>query len=187
MTGNRNMERTYQIIDNQVVEVSTGEILCEALAPEGIASQTALEAVLERIGKAEAVFAGKKQHHDSIRANMAKIEQRELAKIAYLRDLYEAHIETYAKARLDGQKSKTLLTAYGNVSFRTTAGGVRVSDKSLALATAHKFGWVEAIKTTEEFQISRITSDQKQLILETVPEGFVVVPDTETMTVKVLA
>ena len=181
------MERTYQIIDNQVVEVSTGEILCEALAPEGITSQVALEAVLERIGKAEAILAGKKAHHDSIRANMAKIEQRELAKIAYLRDLYEPHIETYAKARLDGQKSKTLLTAFGNVSFRTSAGGVRVSDKSLALATAHKFGWVEAIKTTEEFQISKISADQKQLILETVPEGFVVMPDSETMTVKVMA
>ena len=181
------MERTYQIIDNQVVEVSTGEILCEALAPDGITSQVALEAVLERIGKAEAILAGKKTHHDSIRANMAKIEQREQAKIAYLRDLYEPHIEAYAKGRLELQKSKTLLTAFGSVSFRTSAGGVRVADKSLALATAHKCGWVEAIKTTEEFQISKITADQKQLILETVPEGFVVVPDSETMTVKVMA
>jgi hypothetical protein len=181
------MERTYQIINNQVVEVATGEILCDAISDEGINNMMALEAVLERIGKAEAVLAGKKAHHDSIRANMAKLEQREQAKVQYLRDLYEQHVERFAKDWLKNSKSKTLTTPYGSISFRTTAGGVKVSDKSLALATAHKFGWVECIKTTEEFQISKVSADQRQLLLENVPEGFEIVPDREVMSIKVMA
>ena len=181
------MDRTYQIIDNQVVEVATGEILCEAIAPDGITSQMALEATLERIGQAEAIMAGKKAHNEAIRANMARIEKREQARIDYLRDLYEPHIETYVRQRLDGQKSKTLVTAFGTVSFRSSAGGVRVADKSLALATAHKHGWIEAIKTSEEFQISKLSDTQKQFVLETIPDGFVVVPDSESMSVKVMA
>jgi hypothetical protein len=57
----------------------------------------------------------------------------------------------------------------------------------MALATAHKLGMMEAIKVTEEFQISRLTDEQRDAIATTLPEGFEVIPDKETMSIKVMA
>ena len=179
-------ERTYTIIDNQVVETATGEILCEAISHDGITSQTALEAALERIGRTEHALAAMQQHHAFILDNCRRQEKRLQSHVDYLRDLYGSHIEAFAHGRLTGQKSKTLDTPFGKVKFRTVRGGVKVVDKGLALAVAQKFGWVEAIKITEEFQISRISDEQKLILIEQQPEGFEVTSDVEKCDIVVV-
>lgn len=179
-------ERTYTIIDNQVVETATGEILCEAISHDGITSMTALEAALERIGRTEHALAAMQQHHAFILDNCKRQEKRLQSHVDYLRDLYGSHIEAFAHGRLTGQKSKTLETPFGKVKFRTVRGGVKVADKGLALAVAQKFGWVEAIKITEEFQISKISDAQKLVLIEQQPEGFEVTSDVEKCDIVVV-
>lgn len=179
-------ERTYTIIDNQVVETATGEILCEAISHDGITSQTALEAALERIGRTEHALAAMQQHHAFILDNCRRQEKRLQSHVDYLRDLYGAHIEAFAQGRLTGQKSKTLETPFGKVKFRTVRGGLKVVDKNMALALAHQHGWVEAIKTTEEFQISRLTELQRTMLIEQQPEGFEVTSDVEKCDIVVV-
>jgi phage host-nuclease inhibitor protein Gam len=179
-------ERTYTIIDNQVVETATGEILCEAISHDGITSMTALEAALERIGRTEHALAAMQQHHAYILDNCKRQEKRLQSHVDYLRDLYGSHIEAFAHGRLTGQKSKTLETPFGKVKFRTVRGGVKVADKGLALAVAQKFGWVEAIKITEEFQISKISDAQKLVLIEQQPEGFEVTSDVEKCDIVVV-
>ena len=177
----------YKIIDNLVVDADSGEVLGNAITEGVIDSHSSLEAVLEKIGEVEARLAAQQLRHQAILENCRKLEVKTASYLAYLKGIYNAPIEAYAKTRLEGQKSKTLTTPYGSVSFRTVKGGLKVSDKGLALATAYKLGMVEAIKVTEEFQISKLTDEQRDAIATTLPEGFEMVPDKETMSIKVMA
>jgi hypothetical protein len=180
------MDNTYQIVDNFVVD-QDGVILGEVVTEGTIASQEALEVVLERMADVESQLMALRAKHEAIIENCGKLELRKESYLAYLKSVYSSPIKEYAKARLEGGKSKTLTTPYGQVSFRTVKGGLRVADKGLALATAHKLGMVEAIKVTEEFQISKLSDEQRDAIATTLPEGFEMVADKETMSIKVMA
>jgi len=179
------MDNTYQIVDNFVVD-QDGVVLGEVVTEGAIASQEALEVVLERMADVESQLVALKTKHEAIIENCRKLEVKKASYLAYLKSVYSNPIEAYAKSRLEGQKTRTLTTPYGQVSFRTVKGGLKVSDKGLALATAHKLGMVEAIKVTEEFQISKLTDEQRDAIATTLPEGFEMVPDRESMSIKVL-
>lgn len=181
------MMETYKIVDNFVVDAHSGEVLGEVVTNGAIASQEALELVLERIADVESQVVALERKHEAIIENCRKIEAKKANYLEYLKAVYSTPIEEYAKARLDGQKTKTLITPYGQVSFRTVKGGLKVSDKGLALATAHKLGMVEAIKVTEEFQISRLTDEQKDTLATTLPAGFELTPDRESMSIKVVS
>lgn len=177
----------YQIIDNLVVD-EYGEVLGQAISDAGtIDNQTSLEAILEKIADVEARLTGQQQRHQAILENCRKIEVKTASYLAYLKALYEPHIQEYAKNRLEGQKTKTLTTPYGQISFRTVKGGLKVTDATLALSVAQKHGWIEAIKVSESFQISKLSDEQKKILVDSTPEGFEVVPDKESMSIKVMS
>jgi len=178
----------YNIIDNSVVDTETGEVLGNAISDAGeISSQTALEAILEKIADVEGRLTAQQLRHQAILENCRKIEVRTASYLAYLKAQYEPHIEAYAKTRLEGQKSKTLTTPFGSVSFRTVRGGLKVVDASLALDYAQLNGFTNAIKVTESFQISKLDPAQRELLESKVPDGFEYALDRETMSIKVMA
>jgi hypothetical protein len=177
----------YQIIDNLVVDADSGEVLGNAITEGVIDSHSSLEAVLEKIGEVEARLAAQQLRHQAILENCRKLEVKTASYLAYLKGMYNAPIEAYAKSRLEGQKSKTLTTPYGQVSFRTVRGGLKVVDPSLALDYAQLNGFTNAIKVTESFQISKLDPAQRELIESKLPEGFEMVLDKETMSIKVMA
>lgn len=178
----------YNIIDNLVVDQDTGEVLGNAISDAGeISSQTALEAILEKIADVEGRLTAQQLRHQAILDNCRKLEVRTASYLAYLKAQYEPHIEAYAKTRLEGQKSKTLTTPFGSVSFRTVRGGLRVVDPSLALDYAQLNGFTNAIKVTESFQISKLDPAQRELLESKVPDGFEYALDRETMSIKVMA
>jgi hypothetical protein len=178
----------YNIIDNLVVDPETGEVLGNAISDAGeISSQTALEAILEKLADVEGRLTAQQLRHQAILENCRKLEVRTASYFAYLKAQYEPHIEAYAKNRLEGQKSKTLTTPYGSVSFRTVRGGLKVVDPSIALDYAQLNGFTNAIKVTESFQISKLDPAQRELIEAKLPEGFEMVADRESMSIKVMA
>jgi hypothetical protein len=178
----------YKIIDNLVVDTETGEVLGNAISDAGeISSQTAIEAILEKIADVEGRLTAQQLRHQAILENCRKLEVRTASYLAYLKAQYEPHIEAYAKTRLEGQKSKTLTTPFGSVSFRTVRGGLKVVDPSLALDYAQLNGFTNAIKVAESFQISKLDPAQRELIEAKMPDGFEMVPDKETMSIKVMA
>jgi len=180
----------YNIIDNLVVDPETGEVLGNAISDAGeISNQTALEAILEKIADVEGRLTAQQLRHQAILENCRKLEVRTASYLAYLKAQYEPHIEAYAKTRLEGQKSKTLTTPFGSVSFRTVRGGLKVRDNDLAASYAFGAGLSHAVKLTFNFQISKLTDDQRHSIAtsEILPEGFEVVPDKEAMSIKVMA
>lgn len=180
------MEQSYKIQDNFVVDSDTGEVLGEVVVDGAIASQETLEIVLERIARVETELVGLQARHSAIIENCKRIEKRKSDYLAYLKSRYSSPIEEYVKARLDGGKSKTLTTPYGSVSFRVVKGGLKVTDKALALETAIGLGMVNAIKTTQEFQISKLTDEQLDTLYYSLPQGFDFVSDRETMSIKVV-
>ena len=178
----------YNIIDNLVVDTETGEVLGNAISDAGeISSQTALEAILEKLADVEGRLTAQQLRHQAILENCRKLEVRTASYLAYLKAQYEPHIEAYAKTRLEGQKSKTLTTPFGSVSFRTVRGGLKVVDASLALDYAQLNGFTNAIKVTESFQISKLDPAQRELIEAKMPDGFEYSPDREAMSIKVMA
>jgi hypothetical protein len=178
----------YNIIDNLVVDTETGEVLGNAISDAGeISSQTALEAILEKIADVEGRLTAQQLRHQAILENCRKLEVRTASYLAYLKAQYEPHIEAYAKTRLEGQKSKTLTTPFGSVSFRTVRGGLKVVDPSLALDYAQLNGFTNAIKVTESFQISKLDPAQRELLESKVPDGFEYALDREAMSIKVMA
>ena len=178
----------YNILDNLVVDTETGEVLGNAISDAGeISSQTALEAILEKIADVEGRLTAQQLRHQAILENCRKLEVRTASYLAYLKAQYEPHIEAYAKTRLEGQKSKTLTTPFGSVSFRTVRGGLKVVDPSLALDYAQLNGFTNAIKVTESFQISKLDPAQRELLESKVPDGFEYALDRETMSIKVMA
>jgi hypothetical protein len=178
----------YNIIDNSVVDTETGEVLGKAISDAGeISSQTALEAILEKLADVEGRLTAQQLRHQAILENCRKLEVRTASYLAYLKAQYEPHIEAYAKTRLEGQKSKTLTTPFGSVSFRTVRGGLKVVDPSLALDYAQLNGFTNAIKVSESFQISKLDPAQRELIEAKMPDGFEMVADKETMSIKVMA
>lgn len=178
----------YNILDNLVVDTETGEVLGNAISDAGeISSQTALEAILEKLADVEGRLTAQQLRHQAILENCRKLEVRTASYLAYLKAQYEPHIEAYAKTRLEGQKSKTLTTPFGSVSFRTVRGGLKVVDASLALDYAQLNGFTNAIKVTESFQISKLDPAQRELLESKVPDGFEYALDRESMSIKVMA
>jgi hypothetical protein len=176
---------TYQIVDNFVVD-QDGVVLGEVVTEGAIASQEALEVVLERMADVESQLVALKTKHEAIIENCRKLEVKKASYLAYLRGVYSNPIEAYVKSRLEGQKSRTLTTPYGQVSFRTVKGGLRVADPNLALDYAQLNDFHNAIKVSVSFQISKLTDEQRDAIATTLPEGFEMVPDRESMSIKVV-
>lgn len=179
------MDNTYQIVDNFVVD-QDGVVLGEVVTEGAIASQEALEVVLERMADVESQLVALKTKHEAIIENCRKLELKKVFYLAYLKSVYNAPIEAYAKSRLEGQKTKTLTTPYGQVSFRTVKGGLRVANNDLAASSAIGLGLSHAVKLTYYFQISKLTDEQRDAIATTLPEGFEMVPDRESMSIKVV-
>ena len=173
------------LIEGSWYDTETGEYLGEDIQAFTINDDSILEWVMERIFNAESAKSAEEAKLEALKANCERKIKRASAKVEWYRARFSAEIENYAKTKLDG-KSKFVDNAYGRVSFRTKKGGLRVTDKDMALTCAKAFRWDNAIKVTEEFQISKLTEEQKQALTGgELPSGsgFIIEPDSETMTI----
>jgi len=177
---------SFTIIDFNVVDADTGEVLGPVVEAGSIASQQALESVLDVLGQQEARVKAEELRLQAIIENARRTLSRKQSYLGYLRSIYNAPIEVYAKSQLEGKKTKSIATPFGTVAFRTTKGGLKVADKGLAASSAIGLGLSHAVKLTYEFQISKLTDDQRHSIATStiLPEGFELVPDKETMSIK---
>jgi len=175
---------SYTIINHELIDEETGEVLGPVVAAGTITSETALETVLEKISDAEAWLGALKQKHEAMKAQMEKIEKRKSKYLEYLLEVYQSPIKEYTKTRLEGQKTKTLNTVYGSISFRATKGGVKVTDPEQALQFIEGAGWSHAIKTTSKVLVSELTETEKTMIEQMNATGFEIVQPGENMTIK---
>jgi hypothetical protein len=175
---------SYTINNHNVVDLETGEILGPVVEAGAIASQDALELVLERIQNQAAQVSAEQIRLKAIQEQAEKTLKRKSGYLNYLKAVYESPIEQYAKARLAHTGKKSIQTPFGSVNFRTLKGGLKVVDPDQALMFAKLAKWENAIKTTEKFLISALTEKQLFDLGDNVPDGFELAPERESMTIK---
>lgn len=175
---------SYTINNHNVVDLETGEILGPVVEAGAIASQDALELVLERIQNQAAQVSAEHIRLKAIQEQAEKTLKRKSGYLNYLKAVYESPIEQYAKARLAHTGKKSIQTPFGSVNFRTLKGGLKVVDPEQALMFAKLAKWENAIKTTEKFLISALTEKQLADLGGNVPDGFELAPERESMTIK---
>jgi hypothetical protein len=173
----------YKILDNYVVDAETGEILGEVMdASGGISNLDSLQAILEKRLRLIKQVQAEEQILSFMIENQKKILKRKSSYLNYFEALWLPLVEQFVKQRLAGAKTKSIDTLYGRISMRTVKGGLKVEDPTLALAEAHRLGYLEAIKVTESFQISKLTAEQKEVLATS--EGFTLSPDREVMSIS---
>jgi len=177
------------VIDGMIVDIETGEVV-GVDAPEEfrVKDEDSFNWVMGKMLDADSRIASILTHPEVVKAKAILANAERITKDAQNRKTwfekrFGAELAEYAKAQIEGGKSKTFKTVLGAISFRTKKGGLRVEDKEKALETAQVNGWTNAIKVTEEFQISKLDPAQKELAEAKLLPGFTVEPDTETWSI----
>jgi phage host-nuclease inhibitor protein Gam len=178
------------VIDGMIVNVETGEVI-GVDAPEEfrVKDEDSFNWVMSKMLDADSRIASILTHPEVVKAkailaNAERITKDAQNRRSWFERRFGDELAEYAKTQIDGGKSKTFKTVLGAISFRVKKGGLRVEDKEKALKTAQFNGWTNAIKVTEEFQISKLDPAQKELAEAKLLPGFTVEPDTETWSIS---
>lgn len=173
------------VLDGVIVDAETGEVVGLEKPEFTVTDESSAEWVLERIMEAELDAYREGMKLRALSENVQIKINRANARAEWLRARFATELEEFARKKVEGSKSKTWSSPFGKLSFRTVKGGLRVLDKDLALAVAKSRGYTEAIKVTEEFQISKL-SDMDRAYLEESCDGqaFIVKPDEEKFDIK---
>lgn len=170
------------------IDAETGEILsAEPEAPKfAVTDEKSAEWVLQRIQEEEAAVAALTAQENAILENVRAMKRRHQSKADGLRYRFAGELEAFARENLNG--GKTWTCPYGSVQFRKVASRLKVADDSRALEWA-RTGCPDAVKVTEEFQISKLTDEAKMILKELSADertarGFEITPETESVSIK---
>lgn len=173
------------LIEGSYYLTETGEYVGDKVDEAfSINDDSSLEWVMEKFFNAEADLRSEELRIEALLNAYQARRKKKLARLEWLEARFKPEIEAYAKTKLTG-KTKYVDTPFGRIAWRTQKGGLKVTDKEKALEFAKLYGYSGAIKTTEEFQISKLTDEQKDRIASGTYEGFEVTPDKEVCSIKV--
>jgi hypothetical protein len=171
------------------VNLDTGEII-DIETPAGPdqpfipQTEQEVEWVLGKMATAEALLLSIRTRPEvlqakAVLANAAKMEKEAARKLDWLHARFDPDLGEFARKQLEGKKTKTWKSVLGSIALRIQKGRVKVENPELALEWAKAYD-PDAIKTTEEFQISRATKLEE----DNLPVGFIKTADEEKVTVK---
>lgn len=161
-----------------LIDEETGEILGEITPADELESKfeinTAGKAdwVLSKMFAAESAISALQSQKEAMIDNYDSMIADHARKLQGLHFRFDNELAHFANDTL-------LKLPHGRVEFRTSKGGLRVTDKALALEWA-KTNAPEAVVTKQEFQISALTNKSAA---ESAP-GFEVVNDTRKFYIK---
>ena len=171
------------------------------VVPEGFQVRTLddFNWVMRRMLAVESQIMAVEQSADVIAAkaivkNAAAMRDRLYKRYASLENFFGPDLGEFARQQLEGKKERTFYSPFGSVGLRKKAGGLKILDKDVALSVA-KMEYPDAVKVTEEFQISKLTAAQKQEAIDGLSgslwaesdlmrKAFAVEPPSETVTIK---
>lgn len=177
------------IVDGMIVNAETGEVLgVDAPQDFYVHNEESFNWVMGKMLDCDSRIAAITTNADVIKAraiiaNAERMEKDAKNRRNWFELRFGNELAKYAKTQIDGGKSKTFKSVLGSISFRVKKGGLRVEDKEKALETAQVNGWTNAIKVSEEFQISKLDPAQRELAETKLLPGFTVELDSETFTI----
>lgn len=190
------LQSNTEVIDGFIVDTETGEVLGFVEQPTEflVTDEDSCNWVLKKMLKVEADIMSIDNSADVLAAdavlrNATALRRVKEKRLEYLHKRFDAELGEYARGQLQGKKERTFKTIFGAIALRFVKGGLRVADKTLALRWATTAA-PDAIKVTEEFQISQLSAAQKEEIVkrlnaEADPNlaAFKIEPDRETIAV----
>lgn len=171
-------------IDGYVIDNETGEILGLTKSTFEVTDEKSADWVLEKIMDAEVEIARNDIKRKAILENLDTQDADQRRRIEFLKWKFGPQLERFANKELANAKTKTWKGTFGKLSFRTIKGGLRVTDPDEALFVAQSNGFTNAIKTVETFQISKLTSEQRELLETKLPNGFEIKPDETSFKIE---
>lgn len=175
-----------QTIDGLIYEIDedSGEIL--SVQPEvpafAVHDVSSAEWVLKRLQEQDAQLDALEAQERAILDNLKTMKSRIESRRNGLLYRFKQELETFVRNNLPAGK-KSWVSPYGSVQFRMNPARLKVADPAVALEWAR----VEAphcIKLTEEFQISKLTAEDKTALMQNPPSGFDVTPAAESVEIK---
>lgn len=167
------------------IDTATGEVLHVDRPGFHVDSVPALEWLMERLSEQDAQIAALNARKAAVCENLdIQIKQIENKRKGLLYK-YENELVEVARQNLPEGK-RTFICPFGQVKFTKVAARLKVADPEKALHLAKTLGWENAIKRTEEFQISKLDAEQKQFAEANIEgmEGFEMTPATESFKVE---
>ena len=162
------------------IDLETGE--STVVTEFHVSDDKSAEWVMERLLTADCELTAILKREESILENVRKMKAQIESRKAALLWKFKNELEEFAKQNLPKGK-KTWACPFGSIAFRTNPSKLKVSDPLLALEWAHCFA-PEAIKVSEEFQISKLPDGAKADLMAAPVSGFEVTEESETATIK---
>lgn len=170
--------------DGFIIDAETGEILGLVKAEFQVTDEKSADWVLEKMMDEELNIIREDIKLKALAENCEDRKAQSRKRIEFLKWKFGPQLEAFAAKQLENAKAKTWKGTFGKLSFRNTKGGLRVVDKAEALIVAQVNGFTNAVKVTEEFQISKLTDAQREMLEAKVPNGFEVKPDETSFKIE---
>lgn len=152
----------FEIQNDCLIDLITGENLGVVTEEFHVTNEDSARKVMRRLLKCDLDVANYEAEKAALVANCDKAIKRAQNRRTGLLWRYQTELEEYAKNHAP-KGSKTWLCPEGEIAFKVVRGGLRVKDAEAALELAKKL-FPGAIKTTREFQISKLDASQKTML-----------------------
>jgi hypothetical protein len=176
------------VIDGLLVDLATGEVLGVANEAFSVKDAASAEWVLERIAAAEADALRDKALLDSVKERLESKIRASESRAEWLRGRFGEELSEFARAELQGGKSKTLKMTWGSLSFRSKPSALKIVDQEKAVKWAEAYV-PESVKVEKKVLVSQLRGDWVEALSIAPPHelderGFTLEPETETFTIK---
>lgn len=161
--------------DGYVIDIDTGEVVGHLEALELPASDESgpavsfevtdlhsAEWVLSKLLCAESVAAGLALRKAAIVANIDAQIKEQARRVDWLHRRFDADLRAYAWSEVENAKTKSLVTAYGKLSFRQAPGGITVLNQEAAVQWAEQH-CPDAVKVVRSVLVTPLRPVQDQL------------------------
>lgn len=168
-------QRETIVVNGYLIDAETGEVLDIVEAPRPqfhVEDLASAEWVLEKMHEAEGRVAGLTARLAAITDQIGAMIREENRRSEWLQHRFGAELEAFAGRELQGQKSRSLKTPFGTLSFRSTPGSIRPLDKQGALAWAKEHA-PDAVVTREDLVVTPLKdrTDLPPILFEVTPAG----------------
>lgn len=161
-----------------VFSPTTGEVFAIRTPGEKfeITDRDSAEWAMERIFEAEADLEALIRREEILLENLRSMRHPIEKRVEWLRARFAGELEEWARAELEGSKTRTVKTPFGKISFRGHGARISIADHDRALewAKAREDVPDEAIKITEKLLISKIPEPIMEAAIDAndPPPGF---------------
>lgn len=143
-------EPEYEVVDGWRVSLRDGEVLGldQPTSTFGVTDRDSADWVLGKIADVEARALAIQARKQAVAENFARQEKQLAGRLAWLERRFGPELEAWAKAQIEGKRSRFVQLDNGRVQFRVATSPAKITDPAAALAFVRDAGFKHRIRTT---------------------------------------